>query len=136
LNLSSLKTQLVMHEGLRLSPYKDSVGKLTIGVGRNLDDVGISESEAMALLENDIRAVLTDLDASFPWWRGLSETRQLVMADMCFNLGISRLKGFKRTLEAMQARAWFEAASEMRDSKWARQVGKRAETLANMMEQG
>ena len=136
MNLDALKAQLVKHEGLRLHPYKDSVGKLTIGCGRNLDDVGLTASEAMLLLDHDIEGVFVDLDKFLPWWRGMSENRQRVLADMCFNLGIVRLKGFRNALTAMEAGAWFEAAAEMRDSKWARQVGPRAETLATMMEKG
>ena len=135
LNLPRLKEQLVRHEGLRLKAYRDTVDKLTIGVGRNLDDVGISETEAMFLLDSDIATVEKDLDRALPWWRGMSEERQLVLADMCFNLGISRLLGFKNTLAALQEGRYDEAAKEMLDSKWAQQVGKRAITLADMMKE-
>jgi len=133
MDYEKLKLQLIKHEGLRLKPYRDSVGILSIGVGRNLDDVGISEDEAMVLLGNDIIGVFDDLDRECQWWRQMSETRQLVLADMCFNLGISRLLGFKNTLAAMQEGRWDDAAKEMLDSKWAKQVGKRAITLADMM---
>ena len=136
MNLQALKEQLVRHEGLRLKPYRDSVGKLTIGVGRNLDDVGIREDEAMLMLDHDILGVLDDLDRECPWWRHLSETRQLVLADMCFNLGIGRLKGFRKALGAMQEGRWADAAREMLDSRWAAQVGARAVNLAEMMEVG
>ena len=136
MNIPALKEQLARHEGVRLAPYRDSVGKLTIGIGRNLDDVGISEAEARVLLENDIIVVLADLDRQLPWWRTLSETRQLVLADMCFNLGIRRLAGFQKTLAAMQQGDWTTAAREMLDSKWAEQVGRRAQTLAQMMQAG
>lgn len=119
-----------------LRPYKDSVGKLTIGVGRNLDDVGISRSEALTLLENDIARACKDLDTNLPWWRQLSDTRQQVLADMCFNLGIRRLQGFRKALEAMRAGAWYEAADQMLDSTWASQVGSRAIRLADMMRSG
>ena len=134
MKLQVLKEQLVRHEGLRLKPYRDTVGVLTIGVGRNLDDVGIREDEAMVLLDHDILGVLDDLDREFPWWRHLSETRQLVLADMCFNLGIGRLKGFRKALQAMQEGRWADAAREMLDSRWAAQVGSRAVNLAEMME--
>lgn len=70
--LERLKQDLVRDEGKRLKPYKDTVGKLTIGVGRNLDDVGISESEAMALLDSDIAAVFAELDRHVPWWRDMT----------------------------------------------------------------
>lgn len=133
MNLEALKDQLVQHEGLRLKPYKDTVDKLTIGVGRNLDDVGITEAEAMLLLDNDIKRVVADLDRALPWWRHMSKTRQLVLADMAFNLGLPRLKGFKNALEAMAEGRYDEAAHEMMDSRWARQVGHRAIRLARMM---
>lgn len=133
MNLEALKDQLVQHEGLRLKPYKDTVDKLTIGVGRNLDDVGITQAEAMLLLDNDIKRVVADLDQELPWWRHMSKTRQLVLADMAFNLGLPRLKGFKKALAAMAEGRYGDAATEMLDSKWAAQVGPRALRLAQMM---
>lgn len=136
MNAGELKLQLIQHEGLRLKPYKDTVGKLTIGVGRNLDDVGISEAEAMFLLESDIASVKAELDKACPWWSELSENRQLVLADMCFNLGIVRLKGFRNALQAMREGRWNDAAKEMLDSRWASQVGPRATRLADMMKEG
>ncbi len=136
MNHTALKDQLIAHEGLRLKPYADTVGKLTIGVGRNLDDAGISTHEAMLLLDHDIEAVEDDLDQRMPWWRGLTETRQLVLADMCFNLGIARLQGFKNTLAAIHSGDYEAAADGMLASKWAGQVGKRAHRLARMMREG
>lgn len=136
MNISQLKSQLVDHEGERLKPYKDSVGKLTIGVGRNLDDVGISKEESDFLLNNDIQRVIGDLNKALPWWNKLDEVRQLVIADMCFNLGITRLLGFKNTLKAMEEGRYEDAAKGMQDSLWARQVGRRAVKLINMMRTG
>lgn len=132
----ALRELLIAHEGLRLKPYQDTVGKLTIGVGRNLDDKGISMHEAMLMLDHDIEAVEDDLDRRLPWWRGLTEARQLVLADMCFNLGIDRLLGFKNTLAAIHAGDYEAAAAGMLASKWATQVGKRAHRLAKMMREG
>lgn len=136
MNREALKAQLVEHEGVVLKPYKDTVGKLTIGVGRNLDDVGISRNEALILLDNDIDRVMEDLNRALPWWHRMSPVRQQVLADMCFNLGIVRLQGFRKALEAMRAGAWHEAAAQMLDSKWAKQVGNRATKLADMMRTG
>lgn len=136
MNLQELKAQLVRHEGMRTKPYRDTVGKLTIGIGRNLDDVGISEDEALVLLDNDLIGVFNDLDRECLWWRDMSETRQLVLADMCFNLGIVRLKGFQNALQAMQEGRWDDASREMLDSRWAKQVGPRALRLAEMMKEG
>ncbi len=134
--MQRLKDQLIRHEALVLKPYKDSVGKWTIGVGRNLTDNGITADEALYLLDNDIKAVLNDLDREFPWWRRMNATRRDVLANMCFNLGITRLKGFKKALSAMQRRKWAETKREMLDSRWAVQVGSRAQELASQMETG
>jgi lysozyme len=131
-----LARQLILHEGMSLRPYKDTVGKLTIGVGRNLEDVGITEEEALFLLRTDITRVITVLDATFPWFRFLDDVRQRVLADMCFNLGVSGLLKFRKTLELVEARRYKEAAEEMLNSLWAKQVGGRAVRLAKMMETG
>ena len=136
MNREALKAQLVQHEGMVLKPYTDTVGKLTIGIGRNLDDVGISHAEALVLLDNDIDRVLEDLNRALPWWKRMSPVRQQVLANMAFNLGISRLRGFRKALAAMEAGAWHEAATEMLDSRWAKQVGRRATELADMMRTG
>jgi lysozyme len=131
-----LLEQLERHEGLRLKPYRDTVGKLTIGVGRNLTDVGLSESEARFLLRTDVTRVKADLDTHLPWWRGLDDVRARVLADMAFNLGIAGLVGFRDTLAAVRAGRWADAAAGMRASKWAGQVKGRAERLASMMQTG
>lgn len=130
--------RLIEHdEGLRLKPYKDTVGKLTIGVGRNLDDVGISEAEAMVLLANDIARVQSDLDRLIPWWRSLDDVRQEVLVDMGFNLGVPKLATWKNTLGYTQKSMYAAAAHEMLNSQpWASQVGQRAQVLATMMETG
>jgi lysozyme len=135
-NLQRLWEQLIQHEGLRLKPYRCSAGKLTIGVGRNIDDVGITEEEAMVLLGNDISRVIAELDQNIPAFYGLNEIRKRVLVDMGFNLGINRLIKFRRMLAALEASDWNQAAVEMMDSRWARQVGKRAERLKLMMETG
>src|SRR5438105_4864784 len=90
MNLDALRKELIRDEALRLKPYKDTVGKLTIGVGRNLDDKGISEAEAAVLLENDIAEHVALLDAKLSWWRKLDEARQNALANMCFNMGIGQ----------------------------------------------
>ena len=136
MNHEILKNMLRKHEGLRLQPYHDTVGKLTIGIGRNLDDVGISTAEAMFLLDNDIRRAEDDLDTHCPWWRDMDETRQLVIADMCFNMGIGTLLGFKNSLKAMKEGRYSDAADGMGQSKWAVQVGPRATHLISMMREG
>jgi lysozyme len=127
---------LVLHEGLRLFPYKCTAGRVTIGVGRNLDDNGITQAEAFQLLEYDILAVEADLDRTWPWWRQMTDPRQQVLADMAFNLGITRLGGFVNTLAAMKRGDYEAAANGMLNSLWASQVGRRAQRLAKMMREG
>lgn len=129
-NVAKLKADLVRDEGLRLKPYKDTVGKTTIGVGRNLDDIGISEREAMALLDGDLEWVTSDLDRNAPWWRRMPEPAQRALANMTFNLGWSRLSGFRNMLLALQEGAYDTAAEQALDSKWAKQVGARADRIA------
>lgn len=136
MNRDALCAQLIADEGLRLKPYVDTVGKITVGVGRNLSDCGISKSEAMMLLGADIDKVTDDLDRCLPWWKTLSDNRQAVLANMCFNMGINKLMGFVNTLRMMQAGDYRGAANGMRASVWAKQVGDRAERLAQMMERG
>mgnify|MGYP003656801140 CR=1 FL=1 len=128
--------QLVSHEGLRLKPYLCTAGKMTIGVGRNIDDVGISEEEAYILLGNDIDRCCHALDIYVDWWRGLDDVRQRVLVDMMFNLGANGLMAFSRMWTAVAGQAWDLAADEMLDSKWADQVGVRARTLSEMMRTG
>jgi len=130
-----LRAMLVRHEGLQLKPYKDSVGKLTIGVGRNLEDDGISERESYMLLDNDIMSHTIDAQ-KLPVFTALDPVRQDVLIDMVFNMGIRRVQGFKKMLAALSVKDWEEAAAEMRSSKWAVQVGARARELAAMMQKG
>lgn len=130
-----LKAMLIRQEGLRLKPYRDSVGKLTVGVGRNLDDIGVSEQEAMVMLETDISRAITDAQ-TFPWFHRLDSVRQDVLVDMIFNMGLTRVQGFHKMLAALQAGDWDKAANEMLDSRWSQQVGNRALELAKMIRTG
>jgi lysozyme len=136
MNADLLIRELVRDEDLRQKPYRCTAGKLTIGIGRNLDDVGISVDEAYFLARNDVAKVVVQLDHELPWWKDLDETRQRVLANMAFNLGINGLLGFKNTLANIQAGRYLEAAQGMLASKWAKQVGPRAERLALMMRDG
>jgi lysozyme len=131
-----LRKQLNLHEGRRLKPYRDTVGKLTIGVGRNLTDRGISPAESDLLLTNDIDEHLHDLLAVAPWINGLDEVRQRVLVDMAFNLGVPGLLKFKSTLAAIKDGRYEDAAKGMLKSLWAKQVKGRATRLAEMMRTG
>jgi lysozyme len=134
MNIDALTNLLIKDEGERLSPYRCSAGHLTIGVGHNLDAKPISRVASRQILKDDIEDVVRDLDQSIPWWRTLSETRQLVLADMCFNLGIQGLMTFRNTLKAAQEGRFMDCAEGMRRSDWAKQVGNRATRLIQMME--
>jgi lysozyme len=132
-----IKEQLVRHEGLRLKPYRCPAGKLTIGVGRNLDDNGISTSEAYELLSNDICNCEEQLLDEIPEiYNALDEVRKSVLLNMCFNLGIKGLLEFKNTLAFIGAGDWERAANGMLASRWAKQVGRRAIELSELMRKG
>jgi lysozyme len=139
-----LNKELRRDEGVEYTVYLDTLGIPTTGVGRNLNAKPIPEgwtypltdAQVDELLADDIGDVFKDLDRVFPWWRQMSYARQRVIANMCFNLGITRLSGFKNTLAAMEQARYTTAAAGMMASKWAGQVGKRAERLAEMMVTG
>ena len=131
-----LELQLIDHEDIKLKPYRCSAGKLTIGVGRNLDDNGITRAEAMMMLRNDLTRTRFGLEKVFPGFLGLSRRRRMALIDMCFNLGLPRFLQFKQMLAAVVARDFSLAAEEMLSSAWAKQVGQRARTLATMMREG
>lgn len=135
--MNELKRQLLRHEGLRLKPYRCTAGKLTIGIGRNLEDKGISQAEAYQMLENDIIQCEQQIMEYIPEiYQGLNEARQIVLVNMCFNLGIKGLLGFQNTLAFIKAGDWERAANNMLVSKWAKQVGRRAVELSEIMRKG
>lgn len=134
--MTLIERLLVRHEGICLRPYKDSVGKLTIGIGRNLDDVGISEKEAYNLLRADIFKADSGLRNAFEWYSNLNEVRQAVVCSMVFNIGLSRFKGFKKLIAALEVGDYAAAANEMINSKWAEQVKTRAVELSALMVMG
>lgn len=131
-----LKQQLKRDEDLRNHPYRDSMGKLTIGIGRNLDDKGISDAEAYHLLDNDIEAVRAGLEQHIPWINELDEARRGVLMNMAFNLGVEGLMAFQNMLSAVKTGDWQTAAAEMKNSRWWGQVGVRAERLQVQMLSG
>lgn len=120
-------------EGLRLFPYRCSAGKLSIGFGRNLDDVGITELEAEYLLMNDLQRAENDAK-KLPGFDNCSQVRRDVLIEMVFNLGLPRVLGFRKMLAAVSNGDYTEAARQMLDSKWHKDVGNRADRLAWRME--
>lgn len=131
-----LVDRLIKEEGVRLKPYRCSMNKLTIGVGRNLEEKGLSKEEAFFLLQNDVEEVILACQKEFVFFNTLSVSRQIVLADMCFNMGMKRLKGFKKMLKAIENNDFLQASYEMMNSKWAHQVGKRAAALSKLMKTG
>ena len=128
-----LEEQIIAHEEIRLKVYRCPAGKLTIGIGRNLEDVGISQTEARYLLNNDILRCRTGLSKALSYWHTLSNMRQRVLIDMAINLGIHGLLDFKKMLGALRKSDYELAADEMLASLWAHQVKERARWLAAAM---
>lgn len=128
-----LRSLLIKHEGKKSKLYYDTAGIGTVGVGRNLEDVGLSDDEIMYLLNNDIKRVLNDCWHHLPWFGDLTQERQYVVIDMVFNLGIHGFLKFKKMIAAIVKEDWQEAAREMINSQWAVQVGQRAAELATLM---
>lgn len=131
--LEILKKDLIRDEGMRLKPYRCTAGKLTIGVGRNLDDVGISEKEALDMLQTDIVRVYDALTKSLAFFPNLSQNQQRALVNMGFNLGVSKLLKFKKMLAELSRGNGEAAAKEALDSKWAGQVGDRATRVAELL---
>lgn len=156
-NTSHFLDKLIEHEGMVLNVYKDTLGIDTIGIGRNLKDRGISkeelayldipnmdavyqhgitEADARFLAMNDIKIVEDELCRVHTCVEELDSVRQLILMDMAFNMGVPRLCKFKKMWNAIHE-SNFEAASyEMMDSRWARQVGRRANKLSDAMKSG
>jgi lysozyme len=131
-----LLKDLIHDEGKERFPYRDSMGFTTIGIGHNLSSKGLSDAIIYALYKEDKDAALGDLDHVVPWWRAMTEPRQRVLANMCFNMGIDKLMEFSKTLTAAQLGRYDVASSEMLDSLWAGQVGDRAVRLSTQMKEG
>lgn len=127
-----VKTLIEEHEGRKPKAYKCSAGKTTIGVGRNLDDVGLSSEEIDLLFDNDLKRA-RDAASKYTWFADLSEVRQAAVLDLMFNLGPARFAGFRNFIQAMSLKQYTWAAAELRDSKWFSQVGRRGPRIASMI---
>ena len=121
---------------MKLKPYLCTSKKLTIGIGRNLDDVGISEEEAEMLLKNDVYEATNQLLNAFPWMTTFSDVRISAMINFTFNVGIGTVRKFSNTIEYLKNEDWEAAADEMMDSKWAEQVGDRAIQITEQIRTG
>jgi len=134
--MTELIEQLKRHEGIKLTPYKCTSDKLTIGVGRNLEDVGISEEEAEMLLQNDIQRAVTQLKERFPWTLDLDEVRFAALINFTFNVGIGTVSKFVNAMALLKAKNYDMAADEFLQSRWAEQVGQRAVEVTEQIRTG
>jgi lysozyme len=133
---AKVRQMLVNDEGYRQFPYKCTAGKLSIGIGRNLQDRGISKDEAYFLLNTDIDYFAEFLEQKLPFFNELTENRQNVLINMCFNLGTTGFMKFRKMLEHVKNHDYEKAVLEMRRSKWVSQVPNRAKRLCDMMLEG
>lgn len=133
---AALRDELSRDEGRRHKPYYDGRMRTSIGIGRDLDDVGISDAEIDFLFSNDVASCERDLDHNIGWWRTLDPVRQRVMLNLCFNMGWTRFGLFARFFSAVHQHRWDDAALEMIASRWHTQVGDRALRLEAMMRTG
>ena len=136
--MSKLVEQLKRHEGIRTHAYQCTANMTTVGVGRNIDEdggIGLSIDEIEFLLENDIKRCKQEL-ISFPWFSQIDSVRQDALINLCFNLGMTRLLGFRNALTAMSVGDYDKAADEFMDSRWAKEVGSRAEEVCAMIRTG
>jgi len=129
----NIQELLIKHEGLKLKPYKDTKGILTIGVGRNLEDNGIATDEAMYMLKNDIERVEQELKEIFLDFEELPENVKMVLIDMDFNLGKSRFLQFRKMIQAVKNKDWKAMIEEMKDSKWCRELINRCKDDVNLI---
>lgn len=136
MNMERLRLQITKHEGIELMPYRCTSDKLTIGVGRNLDDRGISHETAMQMLDEDIDICINELQQTVSYWDDLPERVQEALINLCFNMGISRLMAFKKTFGFLREGMYEKAADELLESRYANQVGQRAIDVANMIREG
>lgn len=145
-----IQKRLMFHEGCVDHIYTCPAGYKTIGIGRNLqtnpltakekevvkDLNKISVEQALFLLRNDVKRCVKELSSNISFFYQLDDERQYALLDMCFNMGIKRLLGFKRMLNAMLIGDYRGAAKECLMSKYAKDVGKRAQRIARLIETG
>ena len=144
--MSRIRDQIKFHEGVKNVVYKDHLGYLTVGVGHliletepenNLKEGdSITDERVNELFEVDLKVCTDELDAKLPWWKDLDEIRQRCMIDLTFNMGMPRLLKFKKTLAHLQNSDFASAGDELLNSNYARQVGKRANRISEMIKTG
>lgn len=136
MNIERLRKQITKHEGIEYKLYRCTSDKLTIGVGRNIEDRGISHDTAMQMLDEDIDICINELQQTVSYWDDLPERVQEALINLCFNMGIKRLMAFKKTFGYLREGMFDKAADELLDSRYANQVGQRAIDVAHMIREG
>lgn len=131
----SLEQLIEKHEGFVPHAYQDSEGYWTVGIGIMIDERrngGLTYGEAQFILRNRLMRIKQELDQNISWWRRLSHVRRMALVDMAYNLGVPTLMHFKKMLGALEKGDYVKAKREALDSKWAKQVGPRAQSVAKM----
>jgi lysozyme len=143
-NLALLIAELRFDEGVRYTPYNDTLGIRTVGVGHNLQvsplPIGwsypLTDDQVNQLLTADLQNVFTRLGVRLPWWTSLDDVRQRIICNMCFQLGVNGLMEFVNTLNFVEQGQYQQASAGMLVSAWAQQTPARAHRLATMMSTG
>lgn len=130
--IETIEQMLERHEGYRSTPYLDSVGVQTIGIGHNLTKP-LSRNAILQILRDDLADATDDCLHAFPWFSELSEPRQRAMLNLCFNLGLPKLQKFPRFLAAMSLGEYETAANELQNSLWFKQVGNRGPEVVGLI---
>lgn len=134
--MDNLERQLRDEEGEVLHVYKDHLGFLTIGVGILVDERkggGLLPEESDFILKNRIRIAKAKVDQSLPWAQSMSEPRYAVLIEMCFQMGLYGLLGFKMVIGCLQRGDYEGAAYQMGNSDWHEQTPARANRMIKQM---
>jgi lysozyme len=149
ISIERIRKELSEEEGVRYAKYPDSKGNTTIGIGHNLNalpvdviigrklgNTKLSDAEITKIFMHDIAQVIQDLDEYIPWWDTLPVFGQYILVTLSFNMGVSKVLEFHDTIAAIKRQAWIVAGTELKDSKWFRQVGNRGPKLVNILRTG
>jgi lysozyme len=135
MDMKLLRQELTIQDGKKKIPYRDFLGNWTVGIGHNLSKP-LSDTIIELLFTEDLAEAIDSLDESLPWWRTLDEVRQRALVNLCFNMGIGGLLTFKKTLAFFKLGFYEDAAENLLDSEYAKQVGRRARIIAHMIATG
>ena len=123
------------HEGYVGVVYKDSLGIDTIGYGFAIKDLELDEDICEIILERKLHALEDSINLKFSWYKYMPQEIKDVVMEMCYQLGVTGVSKFKKTIAYLQNKQWEEASVEMLDSLWARQTPNRAKELSNRVKE-